>query len=101
MKCVKICMNMSAYMCINVYAYMCQVKIEMNFPQNKKHQKVTKLRSKKILKSRYPGFSHIWLPPQRTPVRVFRMSKVAVLGGGVCCTIWSQSKLDLKVIIHI
>ena len=42
MKCVKICMNMSAYMCINVYAYMCEVNIEMNFQQNKKTKKVPK-----------------------------------------------------------
>ena len=145
---------------LNVYAYMCELKIEMNFQQNRKtkkvpkhiasfngffpdrvsfskahlhhrvffslqslvtfffklffwknffskkiihkkncHQKVTKLFSKKKTKLWdnwvfwNPGTRdfHVWLPPIRTPVRVFRMSKLTVLGGGEFAVLYKAS----------
>ena len=45
------------------------------------HQKVTKLFSKNLLKSRYPGFSRMTPLPKDT-TKGFRTQKVAVLGGG-------------------
>ena len=36
------CINVYVYMYLNAYAYMCEVKIEMNFQQNKKTKKVPK-----------------------------------------------------------
>jgi len=34
-----------------------------------------------------PRVFHVWIPQIRIPVKIFRMNKLAVLGGGgVCCT---------------
>ena len=59
------------------------------------HQKVTKLFSKNLLKSRYPGFSRMTPLPKDTS-KGFRTQKLAVLGGGgVCCSRFKWIKITI------